>query len=206
MIPNTLSIIRIILVPFFLFFFFSNENNSIFFSLIIFVIASVTDFLDGFIARSFNQISNFVGLHLLEVEAIADGEVSSGMLPRNPIENGELTKDEIERCEKNQNLFLKIKTSEIPLPLSKTKGAKYTPLSKRADKPNGIYWLVKNFPDLPDSKICRIIGTTKKTVQSIKDRSYWNIQNLRAQNPSELGLCSREELELIITKHREKQT
>ena len=155
---------------------------------------------------SFNQISNFVGLHSLEVQAIADGEVSSGMLPRNPIENGELTKDEIIRCEKNQNLHLKIKISEIPLPQSKTKGAKYTPLSKRADKPNGIYWLVKNFPDLPDAKICKIIGTTKKTVQSIKDRSYWNIQNLRAQNPSELGLCSREELETIITKHKEKQT
>ena len=155
---------------------------------------------------SFNQISNFVGLHSLEVQAIADGEVSSGMLPRNPVENGELTKDEIIRCEKNQNLHLKIKISEIPLPQSKTKGAKYTPLSKRADKPNGIYWLVKNFPDLPDSRICKIIGTTKKTVQSIKDRSYWNIQNLRAQNPSELGLCSREELETIITKHKEKQT
>ena len=154
---------------------------------------------------SFNQISNFVGLHSLEVQAIADGEVSSGMLPRNPIENGELTKDEIIRCEKNQNLHLKIKISEIPLPQSKTKGAKYTPLSKRADKPNGIYWLVKNFPDLPDAKICKVIGTTKKTVQSIKDRSYWNIQNLRAQNPSELGLCSREELETIITKHKEKQ-
>jgi hypothetical protein len=155
---------------------------------------------------SFNQISNLVGLHLLEVQAIADDEVSSGMLPRNPIENGELTKDEIIRCEKNQNLHLKIKISEIPLPQSKTKGAKYTPLSKRADKPNGIYWLVKNFPDLPDAKMCKIIGTTKKTVQSIKDRSYWNIQNLRAQNPSELGLCSREELETIITKHQEKQT
>ena len=154
---------------------------------------------------SFNQISNFVGLHSLEVQAIADGEVSSGMLPRNPVENGELTKDEIIRCEKNQNLHLKIKISEIPLPQSKTKGAKYTPLSKRADKPNGIYWLVKNFPDLPDAKICKVIGTTKKTVQSIKDRSYWNIQNLRAQNPSELGLCSREELETIITKHKEKQ-
>ena len=155
---------------------------------------------------SFNQISNFVGLHLLEIQAIADGEVSGGMLPRNPIENGELTKDEIVKCEKNQNLLLKIKASEIPLPQSKTKGAKYTPLSKRADKPNGIYWLVKNFPDLPDSKVCRIIGTTKKTVQSIKDRTYWNIQNLRAQNPSELGLCSKQELEMIITKHREKQS
>ena len=139
------------------------------------------------------------------MQAIADGEVSSGMRQEIQLKM-ENTKDEIIRCENNQDLFLKIKTSEIPLPQSKTKGAKYTPLSKRADKPNGIYWLVKNFPDLPESKICRIIGTTKKTVQSIKDRSYWNIQNLRAQNPSELGLCSREELEIIITKHREKQT
>ena len=136
---------------------------------------------------SFKQISEFVGLHALEIQAIADGEVSSGMLARNPIENGELTEDEIKKCEKNQNSSLKIKNSEIPLPKSKTKGARYTPLSKRADKPNGIYWLVKNFPEIPDSKICKIIGTTKKTVQSIKDKSYWNIQNLRAVNPNELG-------------------
>ena len=143
---------------------------------------------------SFDQISNFVGLHSLEVQAIADGEVSSGMLARNPIENGELTKEEIKRCEADKTSQLNIKESDIPLPQSKTKGAKYTPLSKRADKPNGIYWLVKNFPEIPDSKVCKIIGTTKKTVQSIKDRTYWNIQNLRAQNPSELGLCTREDL------------
>ena len=153
---------------------------------------------------SFKQISEFVGLHALEIQAIADGEVSSGMLARNPIENGELTEDEIKKCEKNQNSSLKIKTSEIPLPKSKTKGARYTPLSKRADKPNGIYWLVKNFPEIPDSKICKIIGTTKKTVQSIKDKSYWNIQNLRAVNPNELGLCSREELQKVIEKYRQE--
>ena len=153
---------------------------------------------------SFKQISEFVGLHALEIQAIADGEVSSGMLARNPIENGELTEDEIKKCEKNQNSSLKIKTSEIPLPKSKTKAARYTPLSKRADKPNGIYWLVKNFPEIPDSKICKIIGTTKKTVQSIKDKSYWNIQSLRAVNPHELGLCSREELQKVIEKYRQE--
>ena len=157
---------------------------------------------------SFDQISNFVGLHSLEIQAIADGEVSSGMLARNPIENGELTKEEIKRCEGDKTSLLNIKESDIPLPKSKTKGARYTPLSKRADKPNGIYWLVKNFPEIPDSKVCKIIGTTKKTVQSIKDRTYWNIQNLRAQNPSELGLCTREDLAKIIEQlkqHKEEK-
>ena len=151
---------------------------------------------------SFKQISNFVDLHMLEIQAIADGEVSSGILPRNPLENGELSKDEITRCEKNPDLDLKIKDSEIPVPENKTKGAKYTPLSKRADKPNGIYWFIKNLPELPDSKICKIIGTTKKTIQSIRDRTFWNIQNIRAQNPFELGLCSKEDIDKIIDEYR----
>ena len=128
---------------------------------------------------SFEQIGQFVGLHVLEIQAIADGEVSSGILPRNPLENGELTQDEISKCEKNQTLELSIKNSEIPIPDSKTKGSRYTPLSKRADKPNGIYWFIKNIPDIPDSKICKLIGTTKKTIQSIRDRTYWNIMHLR---------------------------
>jgi len=151
---------------------------------------------------SFKQIAEFVGLHILEIQAIADGEVSSGILPRNPTENGELTLEEIKKCEKNANLSIKIKNSEIPMPQTKTKGARYTPLSKRADKPSGIYWVLKNLPEVPDSKICKIIGTTKKTVQSIRDRTYWNIQNIRAQNPHELGLCTREELENLIQKYR----
>ena len=97
---------------------------------------------------------------------------------------------------------LNIKISDIPVPVNKTKGARYTPLSKRADKPNGIYWLVKNLPNIPDSKICKLIGTTKKTVQSIRDRSYWNIQNIRSQNPYELGLCTKTEIEDIIEKYK----
>ena len=154
---------------------------------------------------SFDQIGQFVGLHVLEIQAIADGEVSSGILPRNPLENGELTQNEITKCEKNQKLKLSIKNSDIPIPNTKTKGSRYTPLSKRADKPNGIYWFIKNIPNIPDSKICKLIGTTKKTVQSIRDRSYWNIQGIRAQNPQELGLCSREELQKIIEKYNKDE-
>ncbi len=154
---------------------------------------------------SFEQIGEFVGLHVLEIQAIADGEVSSGILPRNPLENGELSGDEILKCEKDQKLRLNIKNSNIPIPDSKTKGARYTPLSKRADKPNGIYWFIKNIPNIPDSKICKLLGTTKKTVQSIRDRSYWNIQNVRAQNPFELGLCDKEDIEAIIDKYANKE-
>ena len=112
-------------------------------------------------ALSFKQISDFVGLHILEVQAIADGEVSSGILARNPLETGDLTEEEIKKCEKNEKLDLKIKNSEIPMPQTKTKGAKYTPLSKRADKPNGIYWLIKNYPSLPDSKFARSLVPQK---------------------------------------------
>jgi len=151
---------------------------------------------------SFDQISAFVGLHLLEIQAIADGEVSGGILPRNPLENGELSIEEINKCEKNQKLELKIKNSDIPMPKTKTKGSRYTPLSKRADKPNGIYWLLKNLPNIPDSKICKTIGTTKNTIKSIKERTFWNMQNLRAQNPFELGLCSKEELDELIQKYK----
>ena len=153
---------------------------------------------------SFKQISEFVGVHILEIQALADGEVSGGILPRNPLENGELTQEEISKCEANSNLSLNIKQSEIPIPNTKTKGAKYTPLSKRADKPNGIYWFIKNIPEIPDSKICKLIGTTKKTVQSLRDRSYWNMQNVRAQNPFELGLCNKEDIEKIIDKYKGK--
>ena len=153
---------------------------------------------------SFKQISEFVGIHVLEIQAIADGEVSSGILPRNPLENGELTTEEISRCEKDEKLLLNIKSSEVPIPNKKTKGSRYTPLSKRADKPNGIYWFIRNIPNIPDSKICKIIGTTKKTVQAIRDRTYWNMQNIRAQNPFESGLCSKEEVESIVDKYSNK--
>lgn len=151
---------------------------------------------------TFNQIANFVGFHELEIQAIADGEVSVGVLSRNPIENGELSAEEIKRCENNKDKELKLLKTDIPQPNTKTKGAKYTPLSKRADKPNGISWILKNLPNLPDSKTCRLIGTTKNTIKSIRERSHWNSQNIRAQNPFELGFCSKEELEKLFEKYK----
>jgi uncharacterized protein len=153
---------------------------------------------------SFDQIAEFVGLHKLEIQAIADGEVSVGILPRNPIENGELSLEEITKCERKEKSSLKFLKTTIPQPKTKTKGAKYTPLSKRADKPNGISWILKNLPDLPDSKTCKLIGTTKNTIKSIRDRSHWNSQNIRPQNPFELGFCTKEELELLFKKYMSK--
>lgn len=152
---------------------------------------------------SFDQIANFVGLHKLEIQAIADGEVSIGILARNPIENGELLNEEIKRCEGNEKLELKMFKTSIPQPKTKTKGAKYTPLSKRADKPNGISWVLKNLPNLPDSKTCKLIGTTKNTIKSIRDRSHWNSQNIRAQSPFELGFCSKDELDELFKKYNQ---
>ena len=150
---------------------------------------------------TFQQIANFVGLHDLEIQAIADGEVSVGMIPRNPIENGELSTEEIKLCEKDPNKNLQMVKTSIPEPKLKTKGARYTPLSKRADKPNGIAWVLKNLPNLPDSKTCKLIGTTKNTIQSVRDRTHWNTANIRAQNPIELGFCSKGELEKLTIKY-----
>ena len=150
---------------------------------------------------TFDQIASFVGLHSLEIQAIADGEVSAGIIPRNPIENGELSLEEIKLCEKNPNSFLKMIKTSIPEPKLKTKGARYTPVSKRADKPNGIAWILKNLPNLPDSKTCKLIGTTKNTIQSVRDRTHWNTANIRAQNPIELGFCTKQELEKLSEKY-----
>ena len=150
---------------------------------------------------TFDQIANFVGLHSLEIQAIADDEVSVGMIPRNPVENGELSLEEIRLCEKNSSKSLSFIKSSIPQPKLKTKGAKYTPLSKRADKPNGIAWVLKNLPNLPDSKTCKLIGTTKNTIQSVRDRTHWNTANIRAQNPIELGFCTKNELEKLTNKY-----
>jgi len=150
---------------------------------------------------TFDQIAKFVGLHPLEVQAIADEEVSIGIVPRNPIENGELSINEIKSCELDSNKDLNILKTNIPKPKLKTRGAKYTPLSKRADKPNGIAWVLKNIPNLPDSKTCKLIGTTKNTIQSIRDRTHWNTQNIRAQNPIELGFCTKKELDTLAKKY-----
>lgn len=144
---------------------------------------------------TFEQIAAFCGLHSLEVQAIADGEVAVGMVGLDPVANGQLTKAEIERCERNQDLRLKLLVPDLPLPAARSKGPRYTPITKRGDKPDAIAWLLKHHPELSDAQLCRLIGTTKPTIASVRERSHWNAPNIKPRNPVLLGLCTQRELE-----------
>ena len=139
---------------------------------------------------TFEQVAEFCGLHELEVQAIADGEVAVGMQGLDAIASGELTYEEITRCEAAK--------SDVPEARKKRKGARYTPVSKRQDRPNAIAWLVKNYPELSDAQISKLVGTTKPTINSIRDRSHWNTSNITPQNPVGLGLCKGDELEKLV--------
>ncbi|MDX1737490.1 MAG: DUF1013 domain-containing protein [Alphaproteobacteria bacterium] len=149
---------------------------------------------------SFEQIAAFAGLHRLEVQALADGDVAPGMQGLDPIQNGQLTRDEISRCEADSSASLRMAKSDIPQPVVRHKGPRYTPVSKRADKPDSVAWLVKHHPELTDAQIGRLIGTTKPTIQKIRDKSHWNSANFRPRSPVELGLCSQLELSTEIQK------
>ena len=144
---------------------------------------------------SFEQIADFTGMHELEVQAIADGEVAVGIVGVNPIANGQLTQEELDRCQGDQKAKLKINKTDMPIPKARSKGARYTPVSKRQERPDAIAWLLKNHPDLTDAQLCRLIGTTKPTINSVRDRSHWNTPNIKPQNPVILGLCTEAELE-----------
>ena len=139
-------------------------------------------------------------LHELEVQSIADDEVAIGMVGYDPIVNGQLTKEEIERCESDPAERLVMAKTDVPRPATRTKGPKYTPVARRGDKPDGIAWLVKHFPDLTDAQISRLIGTTKPTINAIRDRSHWNINNINARDPVGLGLCNRQDLDKEVLK------
>ncbi|WP_297323660.1 DUF1013 domain-containing protein [uncultured Bartonella sp.] len=149
-------------------------------------------------ALSFDQIATFCKLHPLEVKAIADGESSQGIKGLDPIITGQLTRDEIERGEKNIDYKLKLSEPKVHLPESKRKGPRYTPLSKRQDRPNAILWLVRNHPELKDAQISRLIGTTKSTIEQIRNRTHWNSANLTPMDPVTLGLCSQIELDIEV--------
>ncbi len=144
---------------------------------------------------TFEQIAAFCGLHSLEVQAIADGEVAVGMVGLDPVVNGQLTKTEIERCERNPDLRLRLLVPDLPQPAARSKGPRYTPITKRGDKPDAIAWLIKHHPELSDAQLCRLIGTTKPTIAAVRDRSHWNAANIKPRNPVLLGLCSQRELE-----------
>lgn len=152
---------------------------------------------------TFEQIADFCKLHPLEVQAIADGEVAGNIIPENPIINGELTVAEIKRCEADHNAKLQIVKSSILSFKKKKKTAKYTPIARRQDKPDAVYWIVKNCPEMSDSVIAKLIGTTKTTIQSIRSREHWNMQNLRPKDPVILGLTTQTALDEAIEKARE---
>jgi uncharacterized protein len=153
---------------------------------------------------TFPQIAAYCGLHELEVQAIADGEVAGGMQGLDPVANGQLLKEEIAKGEADPEYRLKMAIPSIPLPEARTKGARYTPVAKRSDRPDAIAWLIKNHPELSDAQISKIVGTTKSTIQAVRDRSHWNTPNIKPQSPVLLGLCTHDDLERAVLKARER--
>lgn len=151
-------------------------------------------------ALSFEQVAAFCGLHPLEVQGIADGEVAKGIQGLDPTLNNQLTRDEIKRCEADPKARLMPKQVDLPEPVKRTKGPRYTPVAKRQDKPDGVAYLVKHAPLLKDAQIAKLIGTTKSTIQAIRDRTHWNSPNIRPRDPVLLGLCSQTELNAAIEK------
>lgn len=151
-------------------------------------------------ALTFDQIAEFCGLHELEVQGIADGEVNPGMHGLDPVLNGQLTWPEIRRCEGDQTARLQMNQRDLPEPAARGKGPRYTPVAKRGDKPDAIAWLLRNHPELPEAVICRLIGTTKPTIAAVRDRSHWNATNIRARHPVTLGLCTQIELDDAVEK------
>ncbi|GGB32627.1 hypothetical protein GCM10011316_00910 [Roseibium aquae] len=151
-------------------------------------------------ALTFTQIATFCKLHPLEVKAIADGEAAQGIKGLDPILTGQLSREELERAENNPNHTLKLQGSKVVVPESKRKGPRYTPVSRRQDRPNAILWLVRNHPELKDAQIIRLVGTTKPTIAAIRDRTHWNSANLTPSDPVTLGLCSQLELDMEVEK------
>lgn len=149
-------------------------------------------------ALSFEQIAEFCGMHPLEIQGIADGEVAIGIVGLDPIANNQLTREEIERCEKDRDAKLEMLKAELPTPIQRTKGARYTPVSKRQDRPAAIAWLLRHHAELTDAQIGRMVGTTKPTIQKIRDRTHFDMANIKPTNPVVLGLCTQDALDEAI--------
>ncbi len=149
---------------------------------------------------TFDQIAEFCGLHALEVQAIADGEVAAQMQGLDPVANGQITTEEIKRCEQDPAARLQLSEQAQPVPLVKHKGPRYTPIAKRQDKPDAIAWLVKNHPELSDGQISKLVGTTKPTIAAVRDRTHWNSPNIKPRHPVALGLCTLPELEAAVNR------
>src|SRR6478752_9225773 len=152
-------------------------------------------------ALSFDQIAQFCNLHPLEVKAIADGDAAQGIKGLDPILTGQLTREEIADAEAHPDHRLHIADPKVRLPEAKQKkGPRYTPVSRRQDRPNAILWLVRNHPELKDSQIMRLVGTTKSTISAIRERTHWNAQALAPMDPVTLGLCSQTDLDFEVNR------
>ena len=151
---------------------------------------------------SFDQIAEYCGLHPLEVQGIADGEVATGIQGADPIGNGQLTRENLEAAEKDPSVKLVMATRDLPEPSKRTKGPRYTPVAKRQDKPDAIAWFLRNHPELSDGQIGKLIGTTKNTINAVRDRSHWNSPNIRPKDPVLAGLCSQTDLNAAVAKAR----
>jgi hypothetical protein len=150
---------------------------------------------------TFEQIAQYCGLHVLEVKGIADGDVAHGIKGMDPISSGQLSREEIAMAEEDTSHRLKLSEPKVEVPEVKTKrGPRYTPVSRRQDRPNAILWLLRNHPELKDSQVMRLVGTTKPTIIAIRERSHWNSPNLLAQDPVTLGLCSQIDLDAEVKK------
>jgi len=155
-------------------------------------------------ALTFEQIGAFCLLHPLEVQSIADGEVAIGIVGLNPTRNGQLTKEEIARCEGDPAARLEMAQRDGPKPVVRSKGARYTPVSKRQDRPNAIAWLLRHHPELSDVQISKLVGTTKPTINAVRDRTHWNSPNLTPNDPVMLGLCRQLDLDAAVAKAAER--
>jgi hypothetical protein len=150
---------------------------------------------------TFDQIAEFCGLHPLEVKGIADEDVAKGIKGQDPVASGQLTREQIEDAEKDPKTRLKMAPAKHKIPPVKLKRApRYTPVSKRQDKPDAVYWILRNHPEFADADIIKLIGTTKATIQKIRERSHWNATNIKAVDPVTLGLCSQLELDLAVSR------
>ena len=154
---------------------------------------------------TFKQVADFCGLHELEVQGIADGDVAAGVKGFDPIANNQLTQEEIDKAEASPLHKLKLKFNAAAVGEQKRRGPRYTPLSKRQDRPNSILWLVKFHPELSDGQIAKLVGTTKPTIQSIRERTHWNIANMQPIDPVALGLCKQSELDAAVQKAAAKK-
>ncbi len=154
---------------------------------------------------TFRQIAEFCGLHELEVQGIADGDVAAGVRGFDPVANNQLNQEEIDKAEKDPTYSLKLKFNPAAVGEEKRRGPRYTPLSKRQDRPAAILWLVKFHPELTDAQISKLVGTTKPTIQSIRERTHWNISNIQPIDPVALGLCKQSELDAAVQKAAKKR-